>query len=254
MRKVVGDAKMTKVFAVYFQASGFPRKSSEHALQCSREQLGRYGISRCWSCSFVCVGGLSSSCWCRFPSGVRCTHLLFPVDTNKVYVSQYNCPEGMQVLQYLREFDAPAMQSCKPLPCGTGPWPNRRLREQTLIRKPCHCGSIKGGWRMELPTSLDQPLQGQILCTCLDMFLPVWDLYLLPEKKPLVSCKSQRLFNTVCWQIPWNVQLHESPYRVDRHSDYQGPRCSTSYSVDSGKSARKKKTTTDNCTMDHQDS
>ena len=25
-----------------------------------------------------------------------------------------------QVLQYLREFDAPAMQSCKPLPCGTG--------------------------------------------------------------------------------------------------------------------------------------
>ena len=24
------------------------------------------------------------------------------------------------VLQYLREFDAPAMQSCKPLPCGTG--------------------------------------------------------------------------------------------------------------------------------------
>ena len=27
---------------------------------------------------------------------------------------------GMQVLQYLREFDVPAMQSCKPLPCGTG--------------------------------------------------------------------------------------------------------------------------------------
>jgi hypothetical protein len=25
-----------------------------------------------------------------------------------------------QVLQYLREFDARAMQSCKPLPCGTG--------------------------------------------------------------------------------------------------------------------------------------
>ena len=25
-----------------------------------------------------------------------------------------------QVLQYLREFDAPAMQSCKPLPCGIG--------------------------------------------------------------------------------------------------------------------------------------
>ena len=50
-----------------------------------------------------------------------------------------------QVLQQLREFDAPAMQSCKPLPCGTGSCQNRRLREQTLNRKPCHCGSIKGG-------------------------------------------------------------------------------------------------------------
>ena len=50
-----------------------------------------------------------------------------------------------QVLQYLREFDAPAMQSCKPLPCGIGSCQNRRLREQTLTRKPCHCGSIKGG-------------------------------------------------------------------------------------------------------------
>ena len=52
---------------------------------------------------------------------------------------------AMQVLQYLREFDAPAMQSCKPLPCGTGSCQNRRLREQTLTRKPYHCGSIKGG-------------------------------------------------------------------------------------------------------------
>ena len=78
-----------------------------------------------------------------------------------------------QVLQYLREFDAPAMQSCKPLPCGIGSCQNRRLREQTLNRKPCHCGSIKSGWSMELPTSLDQPLQGQIVCACLDMFLPV---------------------------------------------------------------------------------
>ena len=25
-----------------------------------------------------------------------------------------------QVLQYLGEFDAPATQTCKPLPCGTG--------------------------------------------------------------------------------------------------------------------------------------
>ena len=78
-----------------------------------------------------------------------------------------------QVLQYLREFDAPAMQSCKPLPCGIGSCQNQRIREQTLKRKPYHCGSIKGGWCMELPTSLDQPLQGQIVCACLDMFLPV---------------------------------------------------------------------------------
>ena len=105
---------------------------------------------------------------------------------------------AMQVLQYLREFDAPAMQSCKPLPCGTGSCQNRRLREQTLTRKPCHCGSIKGGWCMELPTSLDQPLQGQIVCACFDMFLPVWDLYLFPERVSLVTCKSQRHFNNFC--------------------------------------------------------
>ena len=87
-----------------------------------------------------------------------------------------------QVSQYLREFDAPAMQICKPMPCGTGSWQNRRLRVQTITRKPCHCGNIKGGWCMELPTSLDQPLKGQVVCACLDMFLPVWDLYLFPER------------------------------------------------------------------------
>ena len=166
---------------------------------------------------------------------------------------------AVQVLQQLREFDAPAMQSCKPLPCGTGSCQNRRLREQTLTRKPCHCGSIKGGWCMELPTSLDQPLQGQIVCACLDMFLPVWDLYLFPERVSLVTCKSQRHFNTFCKQLPWNVQLYETPYRIGRRPGYQGPRCSTSSSVDSGKSARKKKTktkktTTDNWTMERQDS
>ena len=31
------------------------------------------------NCCFLCVCGLSSSCWCRLPSRVRCTHLLFPV-------------------------------------------------------------------------------------------------------------------------------------------------------------------------------
>ena len=36
---------MTKLFAVYFQASGFPSQSSEYAFECCHEQLGRYGIS-----------------------------------------------------------------------------------------------------------------------------------------------------------------------------------------------------------------
>ena len=49
---------------------------------------------------------------------------------------------------------------------------------------------------MELPTSFDQPLLGQIVCACLDMFLPVFDLYLLPEREPLVTCKSQRQYNS----------------------------------------------------------
>ena len=111
-------------------------------------------------------------------------HLSFEmISLSSVWVSLWYAGIAVpQVLQYLREFDAPAMQSCKPLPCGTGSWQNRRLREQTLSRKPCHCGSIKGGWCMELPISLDQPLHGQIGCACLDMFLPVCDLYLLPER------------------------------------------------------------------------
>ena len=103
-----------------------------------------------------------------------------------------------QVLQYLRAFDAPTMQNCKPMHCGTGSWQNRMLREQTLTRKPCHRGSIKGGWCVELPTSINQPLQGQIVCACLDMFLPVWDLNLFPERVSLVTCKSQRHFRTIC--------------------------------------------------------
>ena len=48
---------------------------------------------------------------------------------------------------------------------------------------------------MELPTSLDQPLQGQIVRVCLDLFLPVG---YLPERErePLVTYKNQRHFNT----------------------------------------------------------
>ena len=36
---------MTKIFAVYLQATGFPNQSSEYAFGCCREQLGRYGFS-----------------------------------------------------------------------------------------------------------------------------------------------------------------------------------------------------------------
>ena len=46
---VVGKAKMTKIFNMYLQASGFPSQSSEYAFECCREQLGRYGISLSYS-------------------------------------------------------------------------------------------------------------------------------------------------------------------------------------------------------------
>ena len=87
------------------------------------------------------------------------------------------------------------------------------------------------------------------------MFLPVWGLYLLPEREPLVTCKSRRHLKTFCCQLPWNEQLYKSPYRIGRRPGYQGSRCSISSSVDSGQSARKKKKTTiDNCPMVLQDS
>jgi len=133
------------------------------------------------------------------------------------------------------------MQSCKPLSCGTGYWQYRRLREQTLTRKPWHCGSIKDGWCMELPTSLDQPLQDKIVCACHDISCRCETSVCSPKESPAkVTCKSQRHFNTFCWQLPWNVQLHETPYRIGHRPGYQGPRYSTSSSVDNGKSARKK--------------
>ena len=44
-----------------------------------------------------------------------------------IFVLWYAGAAVPQVLQYLWEVEAPAMQSCKPLPCGTGSWQNRRL-------------------------------------------------------------------------------------------------------------------------------
>ena len=87
-------AKMIKIFAIYIQVSGFPGQSSEYTFDYSRKQLRRYGISLSYSspgvdCCFLCVGGLSSSCWCRFPSRVRCTHLLSPVPEAKSVLFEF---------------------------------------------------------------------------------------------------------------------------------------------------------------------
>ena len=41
---VVDEAKITKIFPVCFQASGFPSQSSEYAFECYHKQLGRHGI------------------------------------------------------------------------------------------------------------------------------------------------------------------------------------------------------------------
>ena len=46
---VGGEAKLTKIFALYLQASGFPTQSSEYAFEWCRKQLGRYGISLSYS-------------------------------------------------------------------------------------------------------------------------------------------------------------------------------------------------------------
>jgi len=46
---VVVEAKMTKIFAVYLQASDFLNQASEYAFECCRKQVGPCGI--CLSCS-----------------------------------------------------------------------------------------------------------------------------------------------------------------------------------------------------------
>ena len=46
---VADEAKITKIFAVYRQASGFPSQSSEYYLEYCRKQLRRYGISMSYS-------------------------------------------------------------------------------------------------------------------------------------------------------------------------------------------------------------
>ena len=80
---VVGEAKMTKIFAVYLQASGFPSHSSEYAYVCCREQLGRYAVALSYlllmlNVLLFCIGELSSNCWCTFPSGIILTYIISP--------------------------------------------------------------------------------------------------------------------------------------------------------------------------------
>ena len=67
---VVGETKMTKIFAVYLQASGFTSQSSEYAFECCGKQLGRYDISLSYSSPNVdhVAYFVSSSCLCRFTS------------------------------------------------------------------------------------------------------------------------------------------------------------------------------------------
>ena len=50
-----------------------------------------------------------------FPRGSACVYTVHVVKT-----MWYADVAVLQILQYLREFDAPAMQSCKPMACGTG--------------------------------------------------------------------------------------------------------------------------------------
>ena len=53
---------MTKIFAVYLQASGFPSQLSEYVFECCQEHLGQHGISMSYVSLdvdpfFVCVDG-----------------------------------------------------------------------------------------------------------------------------------------------------------------------------------------------------
>ena len=57
---VIGEGKMTKIFAIYHQASGFPSQSSKYAFECCRKQLGRYGVSLSYSSPDV---DLVALCW-----------------------------------------------------------------------------------------------------------------------------------------------------------------------------------------------
>ena len=80
---VVGEAKMTKIFAVYLQASGFPSQTWEYAFECCRKKLGRYGISLWYSSPEVDLVAFSVHVDCHRTLGVDFlqefdVHIIYP--------------------------------------------------------------------------------------------------------------------------------------------------------------------------------
>ena len=71
---VVGEAKMTKIFAVYLQAAVFPHQSTYMVSSADENSLGDM-ISHCLTPLLMLILLLSR----RFPLRVLCTHLLSPV-------------------------------------------------------------------------------------------------------------------------------------------------------------------------------
>ena len=59
---VVSEAKMTKIFAIYLQASDLQNQSSEYAFECYREQLGDM-VSPCLTPLLMLIFLLSLCRW-----------------------------------------------------------------------------------------------------------------------------------------------------------------------------------------------
>ena len=88
---VVGEAKMTKIFVIYFQASGFPSQLSEYAFECCREQLGRSGISLSYSSPDVDLVAFFVWVDCHRAVGVYFlqefdVHIFYPMFLKRVYI------------------------------------------------------------------------------------------------------------------------------------------------------------------------
>jgi len=88
-----------------------------------------------------------------------------------------------------------------------------RPRKQSRNRNSCYWGSIKCGWWIELTPSPDQPLQGQTVCTCLNVFLSVWNLYLLSDKTSTLSASS---FNEMYNRMKYHPESIVARVTTDR--------------------------------------